>query len=61
MKGFFTPGEKDFQAGFDEGEKAGRAIMFHLTIKVHDIDLFLNPLLYLLGYLIIAIRQALFA
>jgi len=40
MKGFITLGEDDFERGFQEGKKAGTACMFHLTIKVDDIERF---------------------
>ena len=41
MKGFFSPGVDDSTAGFEEGKKADRAVMFHLTITIPDINFFL--------------------
>ena len=40
MKGFVTFGETDYQRGHDEGEKNGTSFMFHLTIKMDDVDRF---------------------
>ena len=40
MKGFITFGETDYQRGHDEGKQAGTSFMFHLTIKIDDIDRF---------------------
>lgn len=40
MKGFVTFGETDYQRGHDEGKANGTAFMFHLTIKIDDIDRF---------------------
>ena len=40
MKGFFSPGLTDSKIGFEKGEEVGRAIMFHLTITIPDIDFF---------------------
>jgi cholesterol oxidase len=40
MKGFITFGETDYQRGHDEGKHNGTAFMFHLTIKIDDIDRF---------------------
>jgi cholesterol oxidase len=36
MKGWFAFGETDFQPGFDRGQAAGWAVMFHLTISTED-------------------------
>ena len=40
MKGFFSPGASDPKMGHEQGEAAGRDIMFHLTIKITDVDFF---------------------
>lgn len=40
MKGFITFGETDYQRGHDEGKQGGTSFMFHLTIKIEDIDRF---------------------
>ncbi|MEA2214233.1 MAG: cholesterol oxidase [Solirubrobacteraceae bacterium] len=40
MKGFVTFGQTDFQAGFETGQEAQTAFMFHLTIETDDIDRF---------------------
>jgi cholesterol oxidase len=42
MKGFYAPDVTDSQVGWNDGEKAGRKIMFRLTIKIHDMDVFLR-------------------
>ena len=36
MKGFFCFGEADYQRGFDRGQAADSAVMFHLTIATED-------------------------
>jgi cholesterol oxidase len=36
MKGFFTFAEADYQRGFDRGQAARSAVMFHLTIGTND-------------------------
>jgi len=41
MKGFVAFGDAgDYQQAFDAGQAAGTAFMFHLTIKVPDIEFF---------------------
>lgn len=40
MKGFFAFGEPDYQRGFDRGQAARWAVMFHLTIATDDSDAF---------------------
>lgn len=41
MKGFFTFGEADYEAGSERGRAAGSALMFHLTIGTDDTYAFL--------------------
>lgn len=41
MKGFFSFGEADYEAGSDRGRAAGSALMFHLTIGTDDTYAFL--------------------
>jgi len=36
MKGYFTFNQPDFQRGFDQGQKSGSGVMFHLTIGPDD-------------------------
>lgn len=42
MKGFYTPDVEDPKEGREQGERDGRAIMFHLTISIPDVDFFVN-------------------
>ncbi|MFA9443763.1 GMC oxidoreductase [Egicoccus sp. AB-alg6-2] len=42
MKGFAAPGATDHAVGFDEGRQQGHACMFHLTIRIADVDAFLQ-------------------
>jgi cholesterol oxidase len=41
MKGFIAFGERDFAAGFHDGQRAGNGFMFHLTITAEDIERFI--------------------
>jgi cholesterol oxidase len=44
MKGFVAFGEKDYRRGLELGKQSGTDLMFHLTIKVNDVDKFVsNP------------------
>jgi cholesterol oxidase len=44
MKGYVTPGESDFDRGFETGREQDTFLMVHLTIKIDDVDLFVaNP------------------
>jgi len=44
MKGYVTPGESDYDRGFQTGREQGNFLMFHLTIKIDDVNRFVaNP------------------
>lgn len=44
MKGYVTPGESDYDRGFQKGRELGNFLMVHLTIKIDDINRFVtNP------------------
>lgn len=44
MKGYVTPGESDYDRGFQTGSEQGNSLMVHLTIKIDDVDRFVaNP------------------
>src|SRR5882672_5392571 len=40
MKGYVTPGESDYDRGFQTGRERGDSLMVHLTIKIDDVNLF---------------------
>lgn len=40
MKGYVAFGEADYAEGFRKGKEAGNFFMFHLTIEVDDVDVF---------------------
>lgn len=42
MKGYITLGETDFEAGAASGKQSGTFCMFHLTIEISDIDVFVD-------------------
>lgn len=42
MKGFCSHGPAEYDVAFREGKRASRAIMFHLTITVDDVDRFVT-------------------
>jgi len=42
MKGYITVGENDYDDGFKQGKKDDTYIMFHLTIKLDDVDKFVT-------------------
>ncbi|APR86683.1 cholesterol oxidase [Minicystis rosea] len=42
MKGFMSPGDGDYDVAFREGRQDRRALMFHLTITVDDVDRFVT-------------------
>lgn len=41
MKGYISPGQHTCQQGYDEGKAGGLALMFHLTIRIDDLDAFI--------------------
>ncbi|MGH9023020.1 MAG: GMC family oxidoreductase, partial [Acidimicrobiia bacterium] len=41
MKGFVTFGQLDYQEGFRQGRESGESLMFHLTMKMDDVERFL--------------------
>ncbi|MGH9851810.1 MAG: hypothetical protein ACREBD_18390 [Blastocatellia bacterium] len=44
MKGYVTLGESDYDRGFQTGREQGNFLMFHLTIKIDDVNRFVaNP------------------
>jgi cholesterol oxidase len=44
MKGYVTPGESDYDRGFETGREQDNFLMVHLTIKIDDVNLFVaNP------------------
>jgi cholesterol oxidase len=44
MKGYVTPGESDYDRGFETGREKDTFLMAHLTIKIDDVNLFVaNP------------------
>jgi len=44
MKGFAEFGEKDFRRGLEAGKTSASDLMFHLTIRIDDVDEFVsNP------------------
>jgi cholesterol oxidase len=40
MKGYATLGESDYERGFRQGKESDTFLMFHLTIRVDDVDRF---------------------
>jgi cholesterol oxidase len=40
MKGYVTPGESDYDRGFETGRERDNVLMVHLTIKIDDVDRF---------------------
>jgi cholesterol oxidase len=42
MRGYVSPGQHTCQQGHDEGEAAGLDLMFHLTIRMEDLDAFIS-------------------
>lgn len=40
MKGYVSFGERDYERGAREGRKSDARLMFHLTIKIDDLELF---------------------
>lgn len=42
MKGWITLGESDFERAAAQGERDGNALMFHLTIRVDDVERFVD-------------------
>lgn len=42
MKGFFTPGETDYDTGYRTGKENETSIMFHLTITVNGVNRFVT-------------------
>ena len=44
MKGYVTFGQTNYQDGYDQGQKDGNFLMFHLTIRTDDVEEFAaNP------------------
>jgi hypothetical protein len=42
MKGYVTPGESDYDRGFETGRERDNFLMVHLTIKIDDVDHFVS-------------------
>jgi len=42
MRGYVAFGQSSYQDGFDQGQKDGTALMFHLTLRTDDLDRFLS-------------------
>jgi cholesterol oxidase len=40
MKGYVTPGESDYDRGFETGREQDNFLMVHLTIKIEDVNRF---------------------
>jgi cholesterol oxidase len=42
MKGYVTPGESDYDRGFETGRERDNFLMVHLTIKIDDVNRFVT-------------------